>query len=106
MKEGSINRLFLVLLSLMLVTFLVGSINLQSSAADEANLGKSLGEILLNWKLLMWKDPSFIEESGLDSSLVSLSKSLKSVNAPTFLVNRVPPLRKKLERKKSGDTFV
>ncbi|MCF7890788.1 LamG domain-containing protein [Candidatus Bipolaricaulota bacterium] len=106
MKKIDLRSLTVSLLGLMLVFSLVFSAGLRSEASEKARLGSSLSEVLLHWRLMVVKNqPSYAGESGLESSLVSLEDSLKSLNSPGWLSGRIPPLREKLEKAKTGDLW-
>ena len=105
MKEKRLKGLMTILFSLILVLTLVSLSTQEVKASKEAQLGSSLGEVLLNWKLLILNGPSYIEGSGLDSSLVSLRGGLEKLNSPSSLIRRINPLRKKLERAETEDLW-
>lgn len=108
MKRIGLRSLMVTLLSLILAFFLIFSASWNVFASEEARLGSSISEVLLHWKLMVLKEndrSSYLRDSGLDSSLVSLQKSLKDLDAPYWLRDRFPALREKLERAKTEDVW-
>lgn len=106
MKSIGLRSLVVTLFGLALILTLSFSAGLRTMASEEARLGSSLSEVLLHWKLMIVNNQSsYAGDSGLESSLVSLDNSLKSLNSPGWLGDRLPPLREKLERAKSEDLW-
>lgn len=108
MEKIDSQSLGVVLMGLILVFFLIFSTGLRVAALEEARLGSSVSGVLLHWKLMVIEEenrPSYIRDSGLDSSLVALEKALKDIDSPSFLTDRVTPLQAKLERAKTDDVW-
>jgi len=105
MKERRTYGLLVILLSLMMVFSFIALVDLDASSSEEARLGSALGEVLLNWKLMVLNGPSYVEGSGLGSSLSSLEESLEKLDAPASLAGRILPLKEKFERAKAEDMW-
>jgi|GEM_PF-2440792 len=105
MKKSKLQGLTIAVLGLLIIFSSVAVVQLNASSRQEARLGGALGEVMLNWKLMVLNGPSFARDSGLEASLDSLENTLEEVDSPPSLVDRVPPLRAKLERAKAEDVW-
>ncbi len=98
MKKRS-SDLFLVGLSLLLVVSFVSLPGRQAAGSERAELGFSLGEVLLRWRLVssgFVSPESQMGEAGLSGALNQLKSSLSSSGFPEEIVKRVKPLERKL----------
>jgi len=105
MKQAKVYRSKVIVLVFVLVLLLFSSSGVEVSGSEEARLGSALGEVLLNWKLMVLNGPAYAEGSGLGSSLTALEARLKGFDSPASLADRVPPLQSKLERATREDVW-
>lgn len=98
MKKRS-SDLFLVGLSLLLVVSFASLPRRQAAGSERAELGFSLGEVLLRWRLVssgFVSPESQMGEAGLSGALSQLKSSLSASGFPEGIVKRVKPLEDKL----------
>lgn len=102
--KESTSAVFLLILSVLLVLSLFPVSDREALGSEEAGLGFALGGVLLRWNLissgLVAADDDSVS-APLEESLDSLEGALTSTGFSKDLVDRVKPLRAKLEAAKS-----
>lgn len=103
MIKKRLHRMAVVGLNVLVVSFLICLFSFGTLGSEGAKLGGSISQVMLGWPLMVLHGPANHPTDQLHSSLVSLKEFSDANGLPSFLVERVSSLKKKLELAKQED---